>query len=112
MELSQTFKITDKIIRFSGHLSSEIILEVTYEISVITYPLVPTVGASSKSLMTKELEEGEACMPAICMPQSIIYSNSSRHTVVCRAAQENGARKWSEYVLTGRIKSQFSRIAT
>ena len=36
----------------------------------------------------------------------------SRHTVVCRAAQENGARANRVSILTGTIKSQFSRICS
>ena len=37
--------------------------------------------------------------------------SKSRHTVVCRAAQENVARvKVDESILTGTIKSRFSRI--
>jgi len=34
----------------------------------------------------------------------------ARHTVVCRAAQENGARANGVSILTGTTKSRFSRI--
>ena len=36
----------------------------------------------------------------------------SRHTVVCRAAQENGAFANGVSILTGTTKSQFSRICS
>ena len=36
----------------------------------------------------------------------------SRHTVVCRAAQENGAHANGVSILTGTTKSQFSRICS
>jgi len=36
----------------------------------------------------------------------------SRHTVVCRAAQENGAHANEVSILTGTTKSRFSRICS
>ena len=39
-----------------------------------------------------------------------LLCNLSRHTVVCRAAQENGARANVVSILTGTTKSRFSRI--
>jgi len=38
--------------------------------------------------------------------------NLSRHTVVCRAAQENGARANGVSILTGTTNSRFSRICS
>jgi len=42
--------------------------------------------------------------------QALIRLSKSRHKVVCRVAQENGACANGVSILTGTTKSQFSRI--
>ena len=51
-----------------------------------------------------------SCSPSLSPGRAQMGVSISRHTVVCHVAQENRARAHYVSILTGTIKSRFSRI--